>query len=582
MNWNLEYFFKSQNDFLNSITETKELINNIKNYQGKLNTEENLESYFTDLEFVLDKLYRIYQYASLSYTLNMKDTNLLQNIQKAQYLFYQLSQNTSFFEPEILKIGLDKIKTYKSKKIKEYTFPIEQIYHSKDHVLSEDKELLLTNFSNATNHSDVYDALSVADHKDKEVLLLNESKVKVSQGNWSSLIQNEKDPYNRKLIFETLYEEFDNHKNTYANIYYNIIKRNIAYAKSRNYNNVLESFLYNDKIPNSVYETLIDTARTNSDPLKKYIKLRKKILKLDEYRTYDRFLTLSQTNTKYSYNEAKDLFFDAISFMPEEFIDNAKIALEDGFVDVNIKEGKESGAFSSGLYNMHPFIKLNHDETLESCFTLAHEAGHSIHTLFSNKYQPMATSDYTIFVAEIASTFNEHLLLDVLLEKAKTKEEKIMLLDHALQSIASTYFRQALFANYEYEAHKIAENGEPITEETLSNIMIKLYKEYYDIDITKEKVKKYVWAYIPHLFHSPFYVYKYATSFTASLKIYSDIKNNVPNALNNYLNMLKSGGSDYSLNLVKKANVDLTKKETYLSVNERMYYLINELEKLID
>lgn len=582
MNWNLTYFYKNNEEFNKQVTKVQELIADIKKYRGTINNEENLEKFLYAEEEILKNIYPILQYANLAYTLNMKDNALLENVQKSEYLYYQLIENTSFFNPEVLNLGLETIKSYKSKKIKEYLFPIEQIYHNEAHVLDMDKELLLATISKATSHSEPYDCLTVSDNKDKEVLLSNESIIKVCQGNWSSLIANEKDPYNRKIIFETLYENYDQHKNTFAAIYYNIIKKNIAFAKARNYKSVLESYLYNDSIPCSVYETLIDTARLESKPLKKYIELRKKILNITDYHTYDRFLSLGNDNIKYSYSEAKDLFFNAISFMPEEFKNKAKIALEDGFVDVNIKEGKESGAFSSGMYNLHPFIKLNHDETLDSCFTLAHEAGHSIHTLFSNEYQNMATADYTIFVAEIASTFNEHLLLDIMLKNAKSKEEKIMLLDHALSNIAGTYYRQALFANYEYEANKLAEAGNPITEEILSNIMIKLYKEYYGLDITKEKVKKYVWAYIPHLFHTPFYVYKYATSFTASLKIYSDVKNNVPNSLEKYLNLLKSGASDYSLNLVKKAGVDLTCKDTYLKVNERMEYLLEELEKLID
>src|SRR5690606_11223939 len=301
----------------------------------------------------------------------------------------------------------------------------------------------------------------------------------------------------------------------------------------------------------------------------------KKALKMDEYFTYDRFLALAKSDKKYPYEEAKQLFIDALNGFPKEFVDNQLDALKDGFVDAYPQDGKRTGAYSSGFYGHHPFILLNHNDTLDSVFTLAHEAGHSAHTIFSDKAQPMPISDYTIFVAELASTFNEHALLDHLLKKSNSKEENIELLNIAIDNIYSTFYRQTLFATYEYEANKLVQEGQPINEQNLSQIMINLYKHYYDLDITKEPGKQYVWAYIPHLFYTPFYVYQYATSFSASLKIYDNVKNNQKDAFDNYIKMLKLGGSMYPVDQAKVAGADLTNKETFLAVVKRMNELLD-------
>jgi oligoendopeptidase F len=293
-------------------------------------------------------------------------------------------------------------------------------------------------------------------------------------------------------------------------------------------------------------------------------------------------MKLAKDDTKYPFETARNIFFEAIAHMDPKFVSHQKEALKDGFVDAYPQEGKRTGAYSSGLYGFHPYILLNHDETLDAVFTLAHEAGHSAHTLFSNENQPMAMADYTIFVAEIASTFNEHVLLDYLIKKATTKEQKIDLLESALDGIMATFYRQTLFATYEYEANKLVEQGVPITYQSLSKIMIDLYKHYYDLDITEENGKEYVWAYIPHLFYTPFYVYQYATSYSASLKIYDNVKKGVPHAMENYLGLLKSGGSDFPVNQAAKAGADLTDKKTFMAVIERFKDLIDQLEKVLE
>jgi oligoendopeptidase F len=352
--------------------------------------------------------------------------------------------------------------------------------------------------------------------------------------------------------------------------------------KNRNYDSCLESYLFNNNIPVEVYHTLTKVARENTKAVKKYLKLRKDYLGLEKHHTYDRFLELAKSDKEYEFEEAKDLFFKSINDFPEDFQAKAKEVLRDGFVDVYEQPGKRTGAYSSSMPDMHPFILLNYDKTLSNVFTVAHEAGHSMHSMYAAEAQPTSLQNYTIFVAEVASTFNEHNLLDYIIKESKaSKNEKIALLQRAIDDIMGTFYRQTLFAIYELEAHKLIESDQPITAEALSKIMIDLYKEFYDIDITEEGVKEFVWAYIPHLFYTPFYVYQYATSFAASLKIYENVKNKEENAFENYLNLLKSGGSDYPVKQVLNAGVDLTKDESFKAVVNRLEELVDELEVVL-
>ena len=353
--------------------------------------------------------------------------------------------------------------------------------------------------------------------------------------------------------------------------------------RSRGYESILDEHLYHNAIPTSVIHNLIEVASEGSAPLKKYIELRRKYLGLEKHRSYDRFLKLADAEKHYTYEEAKKLFWDSIAAFPKDFQDKAHEVLRDGFVDVYPGDGKRTGAYSNGGSNFHPFILLNFLGELNDVFTLAHESGHSIHTMYSEEAQPIMKQDYTIFVAEIASTFNEHNLLDYLLTHEQlSKDDKIFLLQKAIDEIMSTFYRQTLFGHYEYLAASKAEKGEPINHEVLSGIMTDLYKQYYGIDIAEEVYKPLVWAYIPHLYNSPFYVYQYATSFTSSMLIYENVKNGVEGAFDRYIGLLKSGGSDYPVEQVKRAGVDLTTKEPFLAVVRRMEELVDQLEKLLE
>ena len=581
--WNLKNIFENDQEWELAIEKLTPLIEKIPSYKGRLNEKETFHEFMLlDLEIAM-LIMPIYSYAHLASDLNRKDINLTQKMQRAYISFMKYNQVSSWVTPEIISIGKEKvlemIDAYED--LHQFRFSIEKTFHNQEHILADSQEAIITNFSNITRGNEIYSALAVSDHEDSFVKLSDGKKYKITHGNFRGLLAELKEDKDRRKVLGAIFKGYEKFKNTYASIYTNVMKTEWANAKSRGFNSVLESKLFVRNIPTSVFMSLIETTRANTEPVKKYYQLRKKYFGLKKIHTYDRFLEMSNSTRKYTYEEGKELFFASLEGMNEEFVNNQHRAVEDGYVDVYEKDGKVTGAYSSGIYGYHPYILLNYNNDLDNVFTLAHESGHSAHTLFSNEAQPYATSDYAIFVAEIASTFNEHNLLDYMVANATSKEERICLLQKAIDDILSTYYRQTLFANYEYEAFKLVEENKPVTEAELSKIMVDLYKDYYDIDITKEPGKQYIWAYIPHLFNTPYYVYQYATSFSASLKIYENIKNNVPGAMDNYIKMLKAGGSQYPIDIVKLAGVDLSCKEPFLAVVNRLTDLVDQLEKLI-
>lgn len=583
--WDLTYLFKNQEEFEEALSEVQNSIEVFTSYEGKLKTKDGFKGYMLLNKHIDEVLSKVYQYAHLRHDLNKKDVKNTQDLMRVINVLNALSQAMSFDSPEIISVGEKTIMEWieNDEELKEFHFPMQKLFHSNEHVLDKKSEYLLSLYNPLTSiGSDLYDALAVADKKPVTISLKGKGKVTVTQGNWRSLIAEASSASERKKIFEAIYKAYDDNKYTYAEIYRLVMQSEKSIAKAKNYSSILEANLFNNNIPTSVYTNLVEVARKNNKTLKKYIKLRKKALGLSSHKTYDRFMELASSSKKYTYEDAKRLFFASIKDCPEVFIEKAHLALEEGFVDVYEQEGKYTGAYSSSQVDLHPFILLNYSDTLDDVFTVAHEAGHSIHSLFAQT-QPGTLQNYTIFVAEIASTFNEHMLLDYFIKSGEaTREEKIMLLQKAIDEIMSTFYRQTLFAEYELKVSQLMENDEPINHEVLSNIMIDLYKKYYGQNIVGEKYKQYVWAYIPHLFHTPFYVYQYATSFAASFKLYKDVKDGVDGAFDRYIALLSSGGSEYPVDQTRKAGVDFTKKESFLAVTERMNELVEQLEKLLE
>ncbi|MFA5005995.1 MAG: oligoendopeptidase F [Candidatus Izemoplasmatales bacterium] len=581
MKWNLTYLFADQAAFDKGYNQSLGIIKKLGTYKGKLADPEMFRAYFT-LQIKLNKVgLRVYQYASLKSDLNKKDLENAKQLQMVQIAFAQLAENCSFEEPELLSLGKDVVLGMVDKypEIAEFKFNFEKLFRRQEHVLDDASEALLANFNRlAQAGRELYSSLSVADIQNGDVMLDSGEIVTITNSNYRSFIAKSQSPKEREEIFESVYSYYDVHKNTYASIYKAVLEADNAFRKARRYATSLESRLFNDAIPVAVYHNLAAVARETVEPIKKYIELRKKALGLEVYHTYDRFLDLVKTDKEYEYEEARELFFKSIEKFPADFRKKAKEVLADGFVDVYEAEGKRTGAYSSSMPDLHPFILLNYSKTLADVFTVAHEAGHSIHSMYAAEGQPATLQDYTIFVAEVASTFNEHNLLDYFIKESKaSRNEKIALLQRAIDDILSTFYRQTLFACYELESHRLVEAGEPITSDTLSKIMIDLYQEFYGIDISKENLKPFVWAYIPHLFYTPFYVYQYATSFAASLKLYENVKEGKKGAFEKYVGLLKSGGSAFPVDQLKKAGIDLTKKDAFRAVSNRLSELVDQL-----
>lgn len=584
-NWDLSPFYNNDEEWQKDFDELSGKLSKYEEFAGKLNDYDTFLAYHLFDEEVSKKFFQLYAYAHLASDLNLKDSEKAELNQKIMMLMAQLNQLTSFSTPEIISLGQDTVLDFvkRDERLEQYNFPYVKLFRNQEHVLSNEEERIMANYQPLVSMpTSLYQALSIVDRTDEKITLSDGREVVVSQAQFRNLITEAKTADDKMSIFKALYNRYANNANAFARVYQLVLEGLKARYQSRKYKSALDSALFNNQIPEAVYTNLMDVAMENTEPLKRYINIRKKHLGIDTYRTFDRLLPLVSDNTKYPYEEAKELFIKSIEGFDADFVKNQIRALEDGFVDVAPKDGKRTGAYSSSMYGYHPYILLNHNDSLDSLFTLAHEAGHSAHSLFANENLPMATARYTIFVAEVASTFNEHALSDYLLQNAKNKNERISILQNAIDTILGTFYRQTLFAIYEYRANKLLEDRVPVTAQSLSNIMIDLYKHFYDIDITEEPGKQYVWAYIPHMFHTPFYVYQYATSYSASLKIYDEVKKGNPNAMKNYIEMLKSGGSDDPVNLVKLAGVDLTKKESFLAVVDRLNSLLDQLEKELD
>lgn len=585
--WNLTYIYKTQEDFEKDLDYAKKVIlPGITELEGKLKNEEDLVKYFDLERKASEVLNHLGRFASRRSDLDKKDVKNLSDLAKIDNLFNDFGSADSYSTPEILSLGKEHREKFfiNHPEYKDFDFQVEKIFRGEKFTLPAVEERLLSYYAPLEGSgSSLYSQLSVGDYTPKKITLSSGKEVEVNRSNWTSLEGSLENPEDRKKVFLSLYSWYNEHKNTYGEIYNSVVQSELSERKARGYSSILQEHLYHNKIDESVFHNLVEAANENAEPLHKYYEIRRKYFGLDHHRSYDRFLSLAKSEKKYTYEEAKEIFFDSIKDYPEDYQKKAQDVLAEGYVDVYPRSGKRTGGYSSGSANVHPYILLNFNGDLEDVFTLAHEAGHSVHTMYSEEAQPLVKQDYTIFVAEIASTFNEHNLLDYFRKsKSLSKNDKIALLQKSIDQIVSTFYRQTLFAQYEYEISQKAERGEPINYQVLSDERTKLYKAYYGIDITEEELKPRVWAYIPHLFYTPFYVYQYATSFTASMLIYKNFRSGAKDAFDNYLKMLKSGGSRYPIDEVKLAGVDLTKKEAFSAVTGRRKELVEELDKLLN
>ena len=587
--WNTEDIYKNWEEWQKDIDEMKDILKEIPQYEEKI---KESSSDFIKLTKLDEKLSRIlektYLYPYMLKDLDSTDQFISQKLQEIEYLYAQINMATSWISPKILEIPKEIIEKWidENNELKEHRFNLMELYRLRTHVLDKDKEKLLSHFSQYMGAvNDIYDELSTSDIVWNEVELSTGEKVQVTNGMYSKILEGNKNQDDRRKAFEALYGSYNINKNTYSAIYKGILQRDVAGMKAKNFVSTVEKALEPNNIPVKVYENLINSAKENSEPLKRYIKFRKDYLKLNSYHYYDNQVKLADYTREFSYEEAKDIVLKSVKPLGADYEKNLEKALGEGWLDVYETPNKRSGAYSLNIYDVHPYMLLNYNGTMDSVFTLAHELGHTLHSMYSTEYQPYATNDYTIFVAEVASTFNERLLLDHMLKNTENREERTALIEEAIGNIMGTYYLQALFAAYEYEAHKLAEEGNPVTPDILSEIMTKLFAEYFGEELVMDELQKIIWARISHFFNSPYYVYQYATSFAASSRLYEKVTGENyseaerEEARKKYIELLKSGGNNYPIEQLKLAGVNLEEKENFEAVAHEMNRLVDLLER---
>lgn len=579
--WTIDEMYPNEESIEKDIQKVKELIEEVKRYKGILaDSEENIFKALNISEEASRILQNLYVYTHMKSHEDTRINKNQSNATKIDMLSTELSMATSYMVPEIIAMDNEKLENYlKTERLSHYKKYVDDILRLKPHTLNEREEELLASVADLSGvPENVYDMLSFADLKFPEIEDENGEKVRVTHSNFSLFLKS-KDARVRKDAFEAMYGIYGQYKNTFASTLYGGIKSEIFYAKTRKYESALQGSLFQDNVSVNVYNNLIDAVHENLDTLNDYIDLKKKFLGLDKINMYDLYVPLTENfDMEISYEKAQEIILEALKPLGEEYLENVKKAFAEGWIDVYGNEGKQGGAYSWGSYDSKSYILMSYKDDLNSLFTLIHEMGHSMHSFYSKNNQPYLYSGYKIFVAEVASTLNELLLINYLLKNAKSKEERVYLLNYYLEQFRTTVYRQTIFAEFEKICHGKVEEGEPLTAEDFNNIYYDLNKKYYgeSCDVNEEIALE--WARIPH-FYSNFYVYKYATGFSAASALSKQILEEGESAVSRYKEFLKSGGSEFPLDQLRKAGIDMEKKE---SVDEALHVfkdLVKQLEK---
>lgn len=579
--WKIDLMYSSKESIDKDISKIKSYINEIKEYKGKLSqSKENMYEALNIYEKASQLLQNLYVYTHMK---QHEDTRINENqamATKTDMLSTELSTASSYMVPEIIAIDESKLKEYlEDEKLSFYKKYIEEILREKPHTLSEKEEEILAAVSDLTSvPENAYDMLSYADMDFPKIENEDGEMVKLTHSNFSTFLKSKNNKV-RKNAFDAMYKTYDKYKNTFASMLYGGIKSEIFYSKTRKYESALYASLFQDDISVDVYNNLIKAVDENLDTLNRYVDIKKKFLGLEDIHMYDLYVPLTESfDMKIPYEEAQEIVLNALKPLGEEYLGLIKRAFEENWIDVYENEGKQGGAYSWGSYDSHPYILMNYKDDLNSLFTLIHELGHSMHSYYSKKTQPYLYSGYKIFVAEVASTLNELLLINYLLEKADSKEERVYLLNYYLEQFRTTVYRQTMFAEFEKLTHASVEEGNPLTAKEFNDIYYDLNKKYYGNSTVVDEQIALEWARIPH-FYSNFYVYKYATGFSAASALSKQILEEGETAVSRYKEFLKSGGSDYPLNQLRAAGVDMEKKESVDEALSVFADLVDELEK---
>lgn len=531
--------------------------------------------------------YKIWYYASLAHDEDQRDNQIGARRQQVQLLFAQWRQSTAWFNPELLAILLETLRAWMDTDadLAVYRFMIENLFRQQAHVLDERGEHLLSLATQLARVPDeAYEALSTADMRFPTIELSTGEQVQVTYPRYRALLATNRVQADRARAFEAHHGTFEASLNTYAALYNGVLQRDWYQARARGYATTLEAALHGDNIPVAVVENLISSTRASAASLQRYERLRRRALKLDTYHLYDGAIPLVDRTEHYPYRQVVDAIVAAVAPLGPTYQERLAAGFSSRWVDIYENDGKRSGAYSAPVYAVHPYVLMNYNDTLDAAFTLAHEMGHSMHTVLSHERQPFVYSDYTIFVAEVPSTLSEALLLDHLLAHTTDPLERIVLLQHAIDGITGTFFTQVMFADYELQAHRLVEAGQPVTADALSALYDSTLRAYHGDAVDHDALARVTWARIPHFFGSPYYVYQYATCYASSAKLLIGLRDQGTRAdtIDRYLELLAAGGSDYPMALLQRAGIDLAQPDTVAAVALHLDTLVDQLEDALD
>ena len=560
--WKLEDMFASDEQWEQETEELLSSVQEVEKYKGRLGESAgNLYLYFKKLDELVYHADRVYVYANQRLHQDTTVAKYQGYSSKADAVLVSLQSAIAFADPEILTIPEQTIEQfYKDEpQLLHYKRKIDEIKRMKEHTLSETEEALLAQVGElAAAPGNIYSMFNNADIKFPYITDVEGNRIQITHGNYIDMLKST-DRSMRKQAFFGVYDTYKKWGNTVTATYLAQLKRDNFYAKVRKYSSAREMYLSKGNIPESVYDNLIKTVNSHLPALHRYMAVRKERLGVDKLRMYDLFVSVvDDVEKKYTYQQAKELVATALAPMGQEYVNTLKEGMEGGWIDVYENENKRSGAYSWGAYGTHPYVLLNHQDNINSVFTLAHEMGHAMHTYYSNSAQEITYADYLIFVAEVASTCNEALLMHYLFENTKDQTEKEYLIFHYLDKFRTTLFRQAQFAEFEHEAHRLLDNGQAVTMESLNKLYFDINARYYGPGLFYDQAIEYEWMRIPH-FYKPYYVYQYSTGFSAAIAFSKMILEEGAPAVERYVNnFLKGGCSKDPIDLLAAAGVDMS------------------------
>lgn len=583
--WNIEAMIPDESIIDGALEDIeKQAGEYAKAYGGRLTSDAaTLLSAFKERDSIWRELEKIYVYARMRRDEDNSDSRYQAMSSKCNAVIAAVSASLAFFTPELLSASEDDVMGFVDKEpgLEEYRFAIKDTFRQKAHILSQPEENIMAQMSEVTGATnDIFTMLNNADMKFPEITDEDGDKVAVTHGNYITFMESH-DRGVRKAAYEAMYDPYKSLINTIATCYNYNTKSDVINARIRKYESARAAALSGDNIPGEVYDNLVNVVNKNLPTMHRYVELRKEMLGLDKMYMYDMYVPLIQLPKKQvPYEEGLDIMRAGLSPLGQEYIDRMNEGISQGWIDVYENKGKTSGAYSFGSYDSYPYILLNYTDTLKDVFTIVHEMGHSMHSSYTRQYQPYIYGSHSIFTAEVASTVNESLLMRYLLDKETDLEMRRYLLNMHLEEFRTTLFRQTMFAEFEDMTHRAIESGQVLTADSMCQQYEELNAKYYGTAVEKDDTIKYEWARIPH-FYNAFYVYKYATGYSAATAISNKILTDGEPARKAYIEFLKTGESDYPIQLLKIAGVDMSSPEPVEKAMETFNSLLDEFEKLV-